>query len=243
VADTFQLDKQHNIATLGRIDSLRQQSIAWIAAASQHNYSHHFTWMGLPIIQFPQDIVAIQEIVFRVKPDLIIETGIARGGSLVFHASMLELLGGDGIVCGIDIDIRSPNRAAIESHPMSKRIRMIEGSSTDERIAAQVAALACGRNCVMVVLDSNHTHGHVLRELELYSPLVTRGSYLIVLDTIIEDLPAGYFHDRPWDVGDNPRTAVREFLQGNHRFEIDDEMDAKLLISVAPGGYLRCVED
>jgi cephalosporin hydroxylase len=243
VSDTFQLDKQRNIAALGRSQSLRQQSIDWITDASRHHYSHHFTWMGLPIIQFPQDIVAIQEIIFRVKPDLIIETGIARGGSLVFYASMLELLGGDRIVCGIDLDIRAHNRVAIESHRMARRIRLIEGSSTGAAAALQATSMTRGRNMVMVVLDSHHTHDHVLRELELYSPLVTRGSYLIVLDTIIEDMPVGYFQDRPWDVGDNPKTAVREFLQSSRRFEVDNEMDAKLLISVAPGGYLRCVAD
>jgi cephalosporin hydroxylase len=243
LTDTFQLDKQSNIRRLGDDASLRRRSLEWIAAASRHNYSHHFTWMGLPIIQFPQDIMALQEIIWRTKPDLIVETGVARGGSLVFYATMLQLLGTDGIVCGIDIDIRPYNRQAVERHPLAHRIRLIEGSSTDASVARQVAELASERRRVMVVLDSNHTHEHVLRELEVYSPLVTRGCYLVVLDTIIEDLPPGYFADRSWDVGDNPKTAVREFLQHDARFEIDREIESKLLITVAPEGYLRCVAD
>ena len=243
MTDTFQTDKLANIRRLGENAALRARSIEWIADVSRHNYSHHFTWMGLPIIQFPQDIIALQEIIWRVRPDLIIETGIARGGSLVFHASMLELLGGDGLVCGIDIDIRPHNRQAIESHPMARRIRLIEGSSTEARTVEQVRTLAESGRSVMVVLDSSHTHEHVLRELTLYGPLVTRGSYLVVLDTIIEDLPRGYFRNRPWEVGNNAKTAVREFLQGTDRFEIDAELDSKLLITVAPEGYLRCVRD
>ncbi len=243
MTDTLQLDKQRDIARLGDSETLRRKSIDWIAAVSRHHYSHHFAWMGLPIIQFPQDVIALQEIIWRVRPDLIIETGVARGGSLVFHASMLQLLAGDRRVCGIDIDIRPHNRTAIEQHPMAGRITLIEGSSTDETTLSQVRSLAADRSGVMVVLDSNHTHDHVLRELDLYSPLVTRGSYLVVLDTIIQDLPEGYFKDRPWDVGDNPKTAVREFLQRNSRFEVDHELDSKLLISVAPEGYLRCIAD
>lgn len=156
---------------------------------------------------------------------------------------MLELLGNDGLVCGIDIDIRPHNRKAIESHPLFRRIRLIEGSSTNARVAHRASEFARDAQSVMVILDSNHTHDHVLRELELYSPLVTRGSYLIVLDTIIEDLPKGYFADREWDVGDNPKTAVREFLKTSQRFEIDRELHEKLLITVAPEGYLRCIAD
>jgi cephalosporin hydroxylase len=243
VADTFQADKLTNIRRLGENAALRAKSIEWIADVSRHNYSHHFTWMGLPIIQFPQDIIALQEIIWRVRPDLIIETGIARGGSLVFHASMLELLGGEGMVCGIDIDIRPHNRQAIESHPMSRRIRLIEGSSVDQLVVEHVRSMAESKQRVMVVLDSNHTHEHVLRELMLYAPFVTRGSYLVVLDTIIEDLPRGYFQNRPWGVGNNAKTAVREFLRSTDRFEIDQELDSKLLISVAPEGYLKCVRE
>jgi cephalosporin hydroxylase len=199
--------------------------------------------MGLPIIQFPQDIQAMQEIIWNVKPDLIVETGIARGGSLVFYASLLELLGGDRQVLGVDIDIRPPNRAAIEAHPMSKRISMIEGSSTDEKVAEQVYRIAHGRERVLVTLDSNHTHEHVLRELELYSPLVKAGSYLIVYDTTIEDQPEGHHLGRPWDKHNNPKTAVWEFLAGNDRFVIDKDIENKLLITVSRDGFLKCVQD
>jgi len=185
----------------------------------------------------------MQEIIWRVKPRLIIETGIAHGGSLIFYASMLELIGEDGQVLGIDCEIRPHNRAAILAHPLARRIMMIEGSSTDEQVVRQVYELTRGRRPVLVALDSNHTHTHVLRELELYSPLVTKGSYLVVFDTIIEDLPEGLWPNRPWGRGNNPKTAVREFLRYNDRFVPDDEIEKKLLITAAPGGYLRCIRD
>ncbi len=209
----------------------------------QYRYSYNFSWLGRPIIQFPQDIVAMQEIIWQIKPDLIIETGIAHGGSLIFYASMLELIGGDGQVLGIDIDIRPHNRLEIEKHPMFKRIGMIQGSSVDEYTARQVSCLATEKKRVLVALDSSHTHEHVLRELELYSPLVTKGSYLVVFDTVIEDMPEGFFSDRPWDKGNNPKTAVWEFLQNNDRFVIDKEIGDKILITVAPDGYLKCIKD
>jgi cephalosporin hydroxylase len=184
----------------------------------------------------------MQELIWESKPDLIIETGIARGGSLVFYASMLQLLGGQGRVIGVDIDIRPHNRVAIEGHPMAGRIEMVEGSSVAPDVVEQVTRAAAGRENVLVVLDSHHTHDHVLRELEAYSPLVKPGGYLVVFDTVIEDMPAGSFPDRPWDKGNNPGTAVRAFLTRNDRFEVDRSIDDKLLVSVAPGGYLRCVK-
>jgi cephalosporin hydroxylase len=229
------------IALMGTDPQVRQLSSDLFDAVSRYRYSYNFSWLGRPIIQFPQDIVAIQELIWKVRPDLIIETGIAHGGSLVFSASMLELLGGDGFVLGVDIDIRAHNRQAIEEHPMSKRIQMIQGSSIDESIARQVREVAQGKQRVMVILDSNHTHDHVLEELRLYSPLVTEGSYLVVLDTVIEDMPADAFPDRPWSRGNNPKTAVREFLKTNTRFVIEDEIANKLLMTVAPDGYLRCI--
>jgi cephalosporin hydroxylase len=206
-----------------------------------YRYSYNFSWMGRPIIQYPQDMIAMQEIVWTVRPDMIIETGIAHGGSLVYYASLLELLGGDGLVLGIDIDIRAHNRKAIEEHPMARRIQMIEGSSIDAGIVAQVAAVARGRQRVLVTLDSNHTHEHVLNELQLYSPFVTSGSYLVVFDTVVEDMPKSMFPDRPWGPGDNPKTAVHEFLRSTERFVIDRSIEQKLLLTVAPDGYLRCV--
>ena len=239
----FIAEVQENIDGLGSDPAVQQATRDWIAAIAPHKYTYNFTWLGRPVIQFPQDLAAIQEIIWATKPNLIIETGIAHGGSLVFHASMLQLLGNEGRVFGIDIDIRDHNRAEIEAHPMFDRIDMIEGSSIDDAIAAQVSKAAVNAACVMVVLDSNHTHEHVLHELELYAPLVTNGCYLIVADTLIEDMPAGSFPDRPWDKGDNPATAVKAFLQNTDRFEVDTALDDKLQISVAPGGYLKCVAD
>lgn len=223
--------------------SLQNLTRKWFEEASRYEYSYHFTWLGRPIIQFPQDIVAMQEIIWQVKPDLIIETGIAHGGSLILYASMLELLGGNGVVLGIDIDIREHNRVEIEKHPMFKRITMIQGSSIDESIAQQVYDFAKDKKQVLVALDSSHTHAHVLRELQLYSPLVTKGSYLVVFDTIIEDMPEDFFPDRPWGKGNNPKTAVWEFLKTNDRFVIDENIGNKLLITVAPDGYLKCIKD
>jgi cephalosporin hydroxylase len=199
--------------------------------------------MGRPIIQFPQDMLALQEIVWRVKPEVIVETGIAHGGSLVYSASLLALLGGDRFVVGVDVDIRAHNRREIEAHPMAARIRMIQGSSVDDTVASAVRDHCLGKRSVLVILDSNHTHAHVLRELQLYGPLVTTGSYLIVLDTLIEDMPAEFFAGRAWGKGNNPKTAVHEFLAGTKRFEIDAAIPAKLLLTTAPDGYLRCVGD
>lgn len=213
----------------------------WINETAKYSYTYGFKWMGLPIIQLPQDIVAMQELVWRLKPDLIIETGVARGGSLVFYASMLELIGGPGIVVGIDIDIRAENRVNIEKHPMSKRIRMIQGSSIQEETVAQVRAITENKKTVLVALDSNHTHEHVLAELKMYSPLVTMDSYIVVFDTIVEDMAEDAFPNRPWGRGNNPKTAVREFIAGNEEFVIDREIDDKLLISVSPEGYLKRV--
>jgi cephalosporin hydroxylase len=209
----------------------------------EYRYSYNFSWMGRPIIQYPQDMIAMQEIIWSLKPDLIIETGIAHGGSLIYYASILELVGGEGQVLGIDIDIREHNRVEIEKHPMIHRIRMIQGSSIDEGVVDQVRAIARDKRRIMVVLDSNHTHAHVLRELQLYSPLVTTGSYLVVFDTVVEDMPDEAFPDRPWGRGDNPKTAVWEFLQSTDSFEVDRGTENKLLLTVAPGGYLRRVKD
>ena len=241
--EAFERAKQESIRRLGGDARLRAMSLEWLTEVSKARYSYNFTWTGLPIIQFPQDIVAMQEIIWKVQPEMIVETGIARGGSLVFYASQLELLGGDRRVIGVDVDIRKPNREAIEAHPLARRITMIEGSSVDTAVVDQVKALVRGRRPVLVVLDSMHTHAHVLRELELYAPLVMSGSYLVVFDTIIDDLPDGFFADRPWGPGDNPQTAVREFLKTSDRFVVDEETVSKLLVTAAPGGYLRCVKD
>lgn len=242
--EEFQQQVANNITGLKTDADLQALSRIWVREIAAYQYAYNFSWMGRPIIQFPQDMMALQEIVWNAKPDLIIETGIAHGGSLIYSASLLEMMGGDGKVLGIDIDIREHNRKEIEAHPMFKRIEMIEGSSIDEDIADQVAKRAEGCKSVMVLLDSNHTHEHVLRELELYSPLVTKGNYLVVYDTLVEDMPAHLQPDnRPWGIGNNPKTAVFEFLKSNDRFEIDKELEAKILITVAPDGWLRCVKD
>lgn len=222
--------------------SLKAAAKAFNDASNSNQYSYNFSWMGRPIIQYPQDIIAMQEIIWEVKPDLIIETGIAHGGSLIYYASLLELIG-KGEVLGIDIDIRKHNREEIEKHSMFKRIKMIEGSSIDENIVAEVKLIAQGKRNILVVLDSNHTFDHVLRELQMYSPLVSLGSYIVVFDTIVEDLPANYFKEkRPWGIGNNPKTAVHEFLKSNTNFIIDSSIDNKLLISVAPEGYLKRIK-
>lgn len=215
--------------------------------STEPKYSYNFSWMGRPIIQYPQDIIAMQELIWDIKPDLIIETGIAHGGSLIFYAAMLEInavCGGpvDAEVLGVDIDIRSHNKQAIEAHPMAKRISMIQGSSIAPDIISQVKAIAKNHQKILVCLDSNHTHEHVLAELNAYANLTSVDSYCVVFDTLIEDMPADAYPDRPWGPGNNPRTAVWEFLKSNRKFQIDKNIDYKLLISVAPDGYLKRTE-
>lgn len=226
----------------------------FLSASTLPQYSYNFSWQGRPIIQYPQDIVAMQELIWNIQPDLIIETGIAHGGSLIFSASMLAHLDmvdaievGETIdprqskrkVLGIDIDIRAHNRMAIEAHPMASRIQMIEGSSIANEVIEEVKSITTYYDTVLVCLDSNHTHAHARAELELYAPLTTVGSYCVVFDTVIEDLPAEMFPDRPWGPGDNPKTAVWDYLKTHPEFEIDRMIDNKLLISVAPEGYLK----
>ena len=244
--EQFKHEGAAEIAAQGEDTGLTTVTRDWMNRANSRKYSYHFEWMGRPIIQYPQDIVAMQELIWAVQPDLIVETGIAHGGSLIFSASMLELnaaCGGpaDAHVVGIDIDIRTHNRAAIEAHPMSRRITMIQGSSTAPDVIAQACALAAGRKRVLVVLDSNHTHAHVLAELQAYAPLTSVGSWCVVFDTVIEDMPKDMFPERPWGPGNNPKTAVREYLKPHPECVVDKDIDHKLLISGAPDGYLRRV--
>ena len=240
--EEFKMQRVTRIALNGTNKALQQATEAFNVESNKAQYSYNFTWMGRPIIQYPQDMVAMQEMIWNIQPDLIIETGIAHGGSLIYYASILELIG-KGEVLGIDIDIRSHNRIEIEKHPMFKRIKMIEGSSISNEIATRVKEIAKGKEKILVCLDSNHTHEHVLQELKLYSPLVSINSYIVVFDTIVEDLPEGYFSQkRPWGISNNPKTAVDEFLKGNQSFEIDRSVDNKVLISVAPGGYLKRIK-
>lgn len=250
----FAGEVSRRIASQATNDALQAAAAAFTRESINSGYSYNFSWLGRPIIQYPQDIAVLQEIIWSVKPDLIIETGIAHGGSLIMSASMLALLDYcDALqngtlldpakphrkVLGVDIDIRPHNRCAIEAHPMANRIEMIQGSSIDRTIIDQVHERARLAERVLVCLDSNHTHSHVLAELEAYAPLTSIGSYCIAFDTIIEDLPEGSFADRPWDRGDNPKTAVFEYVKNHPEFEIDKAVDHKVLVSVAPNGYLK----
>ena len=221
--------------------SLKEKSQEWFNHSFSYEYSYHFSWLGRPIIQYPQDILIIQELIWKIKPDLVIETGIARGGSLIFTASILELIG-KGNVIGIDVDIRKHNREEIEKHPMFKRIKMIEGSSIDKKIVKKIFKLAERKKKILVLLDSSHTHSHVLEELKSYSPLVNKGSYVVVFDTVLEDMPKNSFPNRPWDKGDNPKTAVKEFVKKSNRFKIDVDIERKLMITSNPSGFLKCVK-
>jgi len=244
--NSFDQEVAARIESNGSDDALKAGARGFMLPSFKAQYSYNFSWLGRPIIQYPEDMIAMQEIIWSVQPDLIIETGIAHGGSLIFSAAMLELnaaCGGppNAEVLGVDIDIRAHNRLAIEAHPMAKRISMIQGSSIAPEIIEQVKAKTAGKQQVLVCLDSNHTHDHVLAELEAYAQLTTVGSYCVVFDTIVEDLPAEMFPDRPWEPGNNPKTAVWEYLKTHPEFEIDKRIDHKLLISVAPDGYLKRV--
>jgi len=266
-SENFSDQVLEQIHTLGRHGELREQSLAWMVAVAIGKYSYNFTSLGRPIIQYPQDMVALQELIWRVRPDLIIETGIAHGGSLILSASMLSLLDYcDAVesgatldpratrrhVLGIDIDIRAHNRAAIEAHPMSHRITMLQGSSVALDVVTEARRIAGEHSKALIVLDSNHTHEHVLAELEAYAPLTGKGSYCCVFDTLVEDMPRELLTNAPWGKGNNPKTAVWEYLKrlaagegrlaadgGPLNFEIDKMIENKLLITVAPDGYLR----
>lgn len=238
----FKQERSEAIGKMSQDEELKRKSLDWMIHADKYKFTYNFTWLGRPIIKFPNDIVVMQEIIWDVKPDLIVETGIAHGGSIIFSASMLKLIGSDGQVVGVDMDIRKHNRKEIEEHPMYKRIIMLEGNSVSDEVIRKIRKIAKNKKKVMVILDSNHTHKHVLKELELYAPLVTVGSYLILPDTFIEYFPKGYFSDRPWDVGNNPMTAIREFLSKNDNFIIDKERDKKLLITEGFNGCLKRIK-
>jgi cephalosporin hydroxylase len=245
--DKFTEETKKEISLQGRVKNLKLASKKWITESTKTKYTYHFNWLGRPIIQHPQDIVGMQELIFRTKPDLIIETGIAHGGSLIFYSSILELVslcGGpkNSKVVGIDIDIRKKNLLKIHKHPMKKRIVMFEGSSISETIFDKVNKFSKKYKNIMVVLDSNHTHEHVLNELKLYGPLVSVGNYCIVFDTIIKDLPDGLGPKREWNSKNNPYTAVEQYLEENKnnklKFKIDKEIENKLMITACPSGFL-----
>lgn len=260
MAESTQTEHQRsvieNVKALAEDHELARLSSEWINQGAPNRYSYNFEWLGRPIIQYPQDIVCLQELIWTIRPNVIVETGIAHGGSLILSASMLALLDMcDAIsnntplalrapsrqVIGVDIDIRAHNRAAIEAHPLSRYITMIEGSSLDPATIQQVHSAAGNRGATLVCLDSNHTHDHVLAELSAYAPLVTPDSYCVVFDTIIEDMAADMHPDRPWGQGNNPKTAVWEFLKSHSEFEIDREIQQRLQITAVPDGYLRRV--
>lgn len=252
--EKFDLESSENIKRMSKDERLRHASQEWINLSSPHRYVYNWRWMGLPIIQLPADIVVTQELIWKVRPTVIIETGVARGGSIIFNASQLVLLDlcENGVVStgstkrrciGIDIDIRAHNRHAIETHPLSNMVELIEGSSIDQATLDHVKSLIKPNDRVMIILDSHHTHQHVITELLQYAPLVSEGSYLIVHDTGIEFAKTDAFQDREWGVGNNPLTALNEFLSKNSNFQIDDNVCSKLLITSSPNGYLERLAD
>ena len=252
----FALERRERLEAYANDELFRKISRQWLQESMARKYVYNFDWLGRPIIQYPQDMVGVQQLVWDLRPDLIIETGIAHGGSLILSASLLALLDMcDAIqagavldpsrsmrkVIGVDIDIREHNRAAIEAHPMSSRIQMFQGSSVADEVVHQVRAAAEGYKKVLVMLDSMHTHDHVLAELNAYAPLVTPGSYCVVFDTFVDDMPPGFFFDRPWDVGNNPKTAVRQWLAEHSEFRVDSLAEQRLQVTVAAEGFLKRV--
>ena len=238
--DSFYRERKIDLEGIRNDKSLQEKSLEWMLLADKYKYTYNFSWMGRPIIKYPADIIVQQELMWQLKPDLIIETGIAHGGSIIFSASMLKMMGIEGKVIGIDIDIREHNRKLIEDHPMSDIITMIEGSSTDLDIFEEVKSHTKDKKNILVILDSLHTHEHVLKELILYSQLVSLNSFIILPDTFIEFFPKGYYSDnRPWDKGNNPYTALKEFLKNNDKFIIDHEISGKACITETIDGYLK----
>lgn len=250
----FAAEREAQIASYTSNDGFQARSLDWVLEAMNERYVYNFDWAGRPVIQYPQDIVAMQEIVWATRPDIIVETGIAHGGSLALSASLLTLLDvADAAQAGtvldpskpkrkviaVDIDIRAHNRALIEAHPFAGAMELIEGSSIDPAIHAQVMRHIPKDARVMVCLDSNHTHDHVMAELELYAPLVSPDLYCVVFDTFIEDAPVDFIKDRPWNKGNNPATAIEAWLKTNSDFEIDEAMHSKLMITGAKNGFLK----
>jgi cephalosporin hydroxylase len=252
----FAAEREERLAAYAEDAGFRGLSRDFLEASMRKKYVYNFDWLGRPIIQYPQDMWAVQELIWTVKPDLVIETGIAHGGSLILSASILAMLDyceamekGTPLdprqsarkVIGIDIDIRPHNRAALDAHPLRPLLTLVEGSSIAPETVETVRAAAQGHRRVMVFLDSMHTHAHVLAELEAYAPLVSRDSYCVVFDSFVEDMPADLFPDRPWAPGDNPKTALREYLSRHPEFAIDKSIEGKLMVSVCADGFLKRV--
>ena len=222
---------------------LRQEALDVLVEADHYNWVHQTNWFGEPILQLPQDMFALQEIIFNTRPRFIIELGVAWGGSLLFYSTLMQVLGGDFVI-GVDTYIPEDLRERLASFgSISDRIVLINGSSVEEATIDRVKSIIGDSREVMVSLDSNHTHDHVLRELQLYSPFVGKGYYLICGDTIIEDIPEQEHRPRPWGPGNNPRTALDQFLKENDRFEVDRRLENTLLFTCNPGGYLKCCKD
>lgn len=235
----FILERNERVHGFADDTAFRELTKTWRHMALARKYMNNFSWLGRPLIQLPGDVMAMQELISAVRPNIVIETGIAHGGSLILSASMLQLNDIDGKVVGVDIEIRPHNRTAIESSRFTDRIKLIEGSSIDEDVVAAVIKEVSPGDRVMVFLDSNHTHDHVLQELNLYSNLVSVGSYIVVFDTHVEDMPDSFeWTDRPWGKGNNPKTAVHAWLQENDGFEIDHYIENKVMITSAPDGFL-----
>ncbi|QFT91356.1 Rhamnosyl O-methyltransferase precursor [Roseovarius sp. THAF9] len=241
--EEFAEKQKRNAARLGEASGVYRKSDDLMLALNEYDYPYLWSWMGVPIIQLPADIMATQEVIWQTKPDVIIETGVARGGSVLFMASMLEMIG-KGQVIGVDVDIRAHNRETIENHPMSKRVTLIEGGSVDEGVLEQVRSEIPEGARVMAVLDSDHSRKHVLDECRAYGAMVTAGCYLVVADTVVghwtED-QAPKNRSKHWYQGNEPLAARNEYLAETDRFQIDPEINGKLVMSSSPGGYLKCV--
>jgi cephalosporin hydroxylase len=252
----FAEERRQHLAAYAKDTEFRSLSQRWLEASMRRKYVYNFDWLGRPIIQYPQDMWAVQELVWQVRPDLIIETGIAHGGSLILSASILAMLdycdamaagktldprASQRKVIGIDIDIRPHNRAALDAHPLRPLLHLVEGSSIAAETVATVREAAKGHKTVLVFLDSMHSHAHVLAELEAYAPMVTKGSYCVVFDSFVEDMPADLFPDRPWSPGDNPKTALHEYLRSHPEFVIDKSIEGRLMVTVAADGFLKRV--
>lgn len=240
----FEEHKRRQSIALGKDEAVFRQSVDFFSAVDRYDYPYLWNWMGVPIIQMPADIMATQEVIWATKPDVIIETGVARGGSVLFMASLLEMMGTGGKVIGVDIDIRAHNRDSIENHPMSKRVTLIEGGSVDVDTLARVRAEITAGARVMAVLDSDHSRAHVLEECRAYGAMVTPECYLVVADTLIGHMSAEQApkkRSKLWSMGDEPLAALNDYLSECDRFEVDEALNGKLVLASSPGGYLRCI--
>jgi len=241
IREDLEKSKRETAAAAAQNEGLRKTSMDFIVESDKFGYGYQWTWLGLPFIQMPQDMIVTQELIWQTKPDVIIETGVAWGGSVVFSASLLQLIG-KGEVVGIDLNLYDHVKDQIMSYPFSNRVHLYKGSSTDPEIVKKVLSHIKPGQSVMVMLDSNHTHQHVLDELRAYAPHVTKGQYLVVSDTVVEDMPKQEHRPRPWGPGDNPKTALRAYLKETDRFEVDPYVNGKLLLTYSPEGYCRCIK-